>query len=200
MTENDALRIFKSIRLYFKGSYDINKYGLLGVKVSEKEYHKYHYFLKKAKRIFNKTEFIQFVVANIINDVQFDDMIQINDYSLRTYREWKKRNDRFTNEVNNDIISIKDEFLIPYHLEFNDLFMTNGNHPPILKMLLGNDINSETFIAFNEVLHFYDDFDIKLKNDFIWEETRDKMLRYKIFLKIDKNKIKDLLKDAYITK
>jgi len=78
--------------------------------------------------------------------------------------------------------------------------MTNGNHPPILKMLLGNDINSETFIAFNEVLHFYDDFDIKLKNDFIWEETRDKMLRYKIFLKIDKNKIKDLLKDAYITK
>jgi len=200
MTETEALRIFKSIRLYFAGSYDITKYGLNGINVSEREYHKYRYFVRKAKKKFNTKEFIEYCVSNVLSNTEFGDVVNIDQTSLMTYYEWKKHNSRFTNEFKSDIIAIRDEFLTPQNLSFNDLFKVEGTHPLILKMLLGGDINSETFIAINEVLNFYDAFDEKLDNDYIWTETRDRMLKYKKFLKIDNNIIKGIMKDVYTTK
>jgi hypothetical protein len=65
-------------------------------------------------------------------------------------------------------------------------------------MLLGGDILPETFIAINEVIGFFDEFDRRLGNDFIWGETKTKMINYKIFLKL--NNIKEIMKDVYTTK
>lgn len=200
MTETEALRIFKSIRLYFKGTYDIDKYGLDHIKISEKEYHKHQYFLQKAKKQFTKKDFIEFVVANTLGNTNYGDIVTIDQHSFSTYKSWKKKQDRFTFEFESDIIAIRDEFLIPQHLQFNDLFNTTKGHPLILKMLLGGDINLETFIAMNDVLNFFPHFNHEMKNDYIWEETRDKSLRYKRFLNYDNDKIKEILKNAYTTK
>jgi hypothetical protein len=66
-------------------------------------------------------------------------------------------------------------------------------------MLLGGDIHQETFIGINEVVGFYKHLDDVLDDDYIWNETRDRLLKYRNFLKIDKNKIKEIMKNVYIT-
>jgi len=198
MTETDALKIFKSIRLYFKGAYDITKYGITGVNATEKEFNKLRHFLIRAKRKFNTKSFIEFIVSNVIADIDYESIVTIDQISVTTYNEWKKRNDRFTTEFKCDIIAIRDDFLIPNNLEFNDLFKVKNGHPIILKMLLGGDILPETFIAMNDIIGFYDDFDDKLDDDFIWSETKMKMVSYRTFLKF--NNVKGIMKDVYTTK
>jgi hypothetical protein len=47
------------------------------------------------------------------------------------------------------------EYMKEYDLKFNELFECEGiNHPPILKLLLGDDISLETFTVLDICLDF----------------------------------------------
>jgi hypothetical protein len=187
MTTTDYLRIFKSIRLFLLKDYDIKKYGFEGVTVSEKEFNKYKRFLSKAKNKFNRDEFIEYVVSCTILNVAYEDIIKLD---LKSYHIWKKKHNKLTNVIECDIIDIQDHFIKPNNLKFSDLFVCKKNeHPYILKMLLSEDIERETFIALNMLIGFYNDFDIHLKDDYIWNDTKQLLNKYAIFIKLDKNKI-----------
>ena len=72
-------------------------------------------------------------------------------------------------------------------MEFNDLFDCEGiNHPPILKLLLGEDISLETFTVLDICLNFTKNIDKDLI-DPIWRDQKTLCYNYKPFLEVNVN-------------
>ena len=86
MNSTQYLKIFKGIRLYFSGSYDLETYGVTGINVSEKEFNKYKRFLEKSVNKFKTNEFIEYVVCNVVYVTPLERVIRMN---LSTYNKWK---------------------------------------------------------------------------------------------------------------
>ena len=88
------------------------------------------------------------------------------------------------------------EYLNEYDLQFNDLFECDGiNHPPILKLLLGEDISLETFTVMDVCLDFTKQVDKKLI-DPIWRDQKTLCYNYKPFLEVNVNESRQWIKDV----
>ena len=183
MNSTQYLKTFKAIRFHFSQDYDIQKYGISGIKVSKKEYDKYNRFINKALNTFKPDEFIEYIVSNIVYGTPFDDIIKMN---MTTYRKWKSVMNRLQTVVEDDIIDIRDEFLKPNNLSFSDLIKCeDGKHPYIFKMYLSNDIHKETLIILNDVFSLFNKFD-ECMDDYIWEDERGVLVKYSSFINYDK--------------
>ena len=66
--------------------------------------------------------------------------------------------------------------------------MKNGQHPPILKLLLAKKINLETFIILNSILKFAIKFNSQLSETVIWPDLFTKCKNYRPFLEYDVHK------------
>jgi len=88
------------------------------------------------------------------------------------------------------------EHLKEYNLQFNDLFECDGiNHPPILKLLLGEDISLETFTVMDVCLNFTKPINKKLI-DPIWRDQKTLCYNYKPFLEVNVNESRQLIKEV----
>jgi hypothetical protein len=88
------------------------------------------------------------------------------------------------------------EYMKEYDLKFNELFECEGiNHPPILKLLLGDDISLETFTVLDICLDFTKVLNDKLI-DPIWRDQRTLCYNYKPFLEVNVKEKRKLIKDV----
>ena len=88
------------------------------------------------------------------------------------------------------------EYMKEYNLEFNELFVGPGiNHPPILKLLLGEDISLETFTVLDIILGFTKILDNKLV-DPIWRDQKTLCYNYKPFLEVNVDSKRKLIRDV----
>lgn len=187
MNSTQYLKVFKAVRLYFSQDYDIQKYGVTGVKVSEKEFNKYKRFLDRAVNKFKPNEFIEYIVCNIVYDTPFESIIRMN---LTTYHKWKGIMSRLPSVIESDIIDIKEEFLIPNNLSFDELIKCDdGKHPLLFKMYLSGDIHKETFIVLDDMIGYFSSFDECMVDDFIWQDEKVVLLKYKSFINYNKQEM-----------
>ena len=76
------------------------------------------------------------------------------------------------------------------------MFECDGiNHPPILKLLLGEDISLETFTVMDICLNFTKSIDKKLI-DPIWRDQKILCYNYKPFLEVNVNESRQLIKEV----
>jgi hypothetical protein len=86
------------------------------------------------------------------------------------------------------------EYMKEYDLKFNELFECEGiNHPPILKLLLGEDISLETFTVLDIILGFTKILDKKLI-DPIWRDQKTLCYNYKPFLEVNVDEKRRLIR------
>ncbi len=108
------------------------------------------------------------------------------------FDEYKERMTTFSIYLKKDIKVIV-EYLKEYDIKFNDLFLCDEiNHPPILKLLLGNDISLETFTVLDICLEFVKNIDEKLI-DPIWRDQKTLCYNYKPFLEINVKESRELI-------
>jgi len=81
--------------------------------------------------------------------------------------------------------------------EFNSIFETKGQHPPILKEYLSGRISLETLIILNRILKFSKQYD-KVLQDPVWESCSLKIQKYTPFLNLDIESYKKLLKEKIL--
>ena len=86
-------------------------------------------------------------------------------------------------------------------MTFDDIFTSkNGQHPPILKMVLAKRINLETFVILEELLSFSKQLNKDISETVLWPKLCDRIERYRPFLKFNitkyrvtlRNKLKDI--------
>ena len=86
-------------------------------------------------------------------------------------------------------------------MSFDDIFtVQNGQHPPILKMVLSKRISIETFVILEDLLSFSKRLNKEISETVLWPKLHDRMVRYRPFLKFNitkyrvtlRNKLKDI--------
>lgn len=80
-----------------------------------------------------------------------------------------------------------------------NILVTDGQHPPLLRMFKQGKISAETLIALDDVLNIFKHWNKNIEEDIIWPKMYLKLMKYKPFIKYDTVKIKELLKKRFLT-
>ena len=111
------------------------------------------------------------------------------------FDDYKNKMDSFSLHLQRNM-KVVVEYMKEYNLEFNELFVGPGiNHPPILKLLLGEDISLETFTVLDIILGFTKILDNKLV-DPIWRDQKTLCYNYKPFLEVNLDSKRKLLRNV----
>ena len=111
------------------------------------------------------------------------------------FDDYKNKMDSFSLHLQRNM-KVVVEYMKEYNLEFNELFVGPGiNHPPMLKLLLGEDISLETFTVLDIILGFTKILDNKLV-DPIWRDQKTLCYNYKPFLEVNVDSKRKLIRDV----
>ena len=72
-----------------------------------------------------------------------------------------------------------------------------NNHPLIIKLWMQDEILLETVVILDSILGFVERENKKITDTIIWPDIYRKIMKYKPFVKFDRNKCLNLLKDTF---
>ena len=199
-----AWKTYHGMYLHFTGSYDYFKYfgnAPWGTIASmEKYFAKFEhrtgfswqrgFFTSLGKKMTKEHDLIYYYLSQLTRGKNYPSEF-LDDY----YDEYRIKMESFSLHFQRNVKVIV-EYLNEYDLQFNDLFECDGiNHPPILKLLLGEDISLETFTVMDVCLDFTKQVDKKLI-DPIWRDQKTLCYNYKPFLEVNVNESRQWIKDV----
>jgi len=186
----EAYKKYLALKQHFhKDGYDYFKYnGKVNAKATSFEVRKDKYMFYKLSK---KKDVEGYLISNFIEDDDkwIGDMLSSE--SEKVYTEWLKRQQSITYIFENDIAKLKDDL--------NENIMTkHGEYPHMLKLFLTKEICIETIIISNEILNFFNHWRNKIEDTVIWPDLHKKCLKYKSFVKYDREKCVQILKDKFV--
>jgi hypothetical protein len=188
----ESYKLYNALKLHFETNYDAVKYNFKS-NVSPQSFFKRKdkfFFAKLAKTY--ESELKEFYVANFKNDVKYvGDML--NEGGERYYREHKKVMESLTYRFQNDINKLND-----MDVSFDSLLKAEDNsHPLIVKLWLQEEILLETIVILDSILGFVERENKKITDTIIWPDIYRKIMKYKPFVKFDRDKYLNLLKTTF---
>jgi len=197
-----AWKTYHGMYLHFTGSYDYFKYfgnASWGTLLSmEKYFAKYEhqtgfswqrgFFTSLGKKMTKEHDLIYYYLSQLTRGKMYPSEF-LDDY----YDEYRIKMESFTLHLQRNM-KVVVEYMKEYDLKFNELFECRGiNHPPILKLLLGEDISLETFTVLDIILGFTKIVDKKLI-DPIWRDQKTLCYNYKPFLEVNVDEKRRLIR------
>ena len=197
-----AWKTYHGMYLHFTGSYDYFKYfgnATWGTIASmEKYFAKFEYktgfswqrgfFTSLGKKMTKEHDLIYYYLSQLTRGKNYPSEF-LDDY----YDEYRIKMESFTLHLQRNM-KVVVEYMKEYDLQFNELFECDGiNHPPILKLLLGEDISLETFTVLDIILGFTKMVDKKLI-DPIWRDQKTLCYNYKPFLEVNVDEKRRLIR------
>lgn len=188
----ESYKLYNALKLHFETDYDAVKYNFKS-NVSSQSFFKRkdkYFFAKLAKTY--EGDLKEFYVANFKNDVKYvGDML--NEGGERYYREHKKVMESLTYRFQTDINKLND-----MNVPFDSLLEAEDNsHPLIVKLWLQEEIILETIIILDSILGFVERENAKIADTIIWPDIYRKIMKYKPFVKFDRDKCLNLLKTTF---
>jgi hypothetical protein len=191
----DAYKIYLGIRNHFT----LDKYDY--IKYNRKVNVSYDSFLKRRDKIFfaklgnRKDKYLEdFLVANMIHDPKIWVGELLSDECESRYKDWLKKVQSITYIFKNEM-----SFIDGWNAEeLNSWFdVQNGEHPNIIKKYLRGEISLETLTILNSIMGLTNRYD-KIFDDPIYNEVSKLCKKYQPFLKYEKQKMKNLLKQLVV--
>ena len=197
-----AWKTYHGMYLHFTGSYDYFKYfgnASWGTITSmEKYFAKFEhqtgfswqrgFFTSLGKKMTKEHDLIYYYLSQLTRGKNYPSEF-LDDY----YDEYRIKMESFTLHLQRNM-KVVVEYMKEYDLKFNELFECDGiNHPPILKLLLGEDISLETFTVLDIILGFTKIVDKKLI-DPIWRDQKTLCYNYKPFLEVNVDEKRRLIR------
>ena len=183
---------YLSLKNHFTNpKYDFFKYGAkTRASLTSFNKRKDKYWFEKTSRKYNDKEVVEFLVSNFVSADNPQNLWigEIINSGERNYSEWRKRQQSLTYLFKEQ----SNELLLENELE--SLFNCTKGHPVLLKRFLSGSISLETFVIYDKIFHFSNDFDKKL-TDPVWETVSLKIKKYSPFLNIDVFNYKKILKE-----
>jgi|TARA_B100000035_G_C20946572_1_gene530030 hypothetical protein len=190
----DAYCLYLAINNHFHTeSYDFFKYnGKVPVKLPAflKRNDKYH-FAKLARE--HRDELRDFLVANLSQQKYYVKNL-LDQECVDNYKEFKKKKQKLSYCVIQDMKYLKESY--------DDINLVleseNGQHPPLLKEYLGKKIYPETVIFFDHMFGVFGDYDELIQETFIWPKERDKLIKLKPFVELDRLKLRKQVREVWL--
>lgn len=188
MSALTAAKLFYAVRLHFNNKkYNAVKFKFkTGVSfVSDTELRTFHLLDKKYKK-----EILQFYIPNLyensclwICDLLYD---ECHDVYIKHKRFQESLSYNFKNEL---------QWL--WSQDINTLIKIKKDLPVLMIYTLQKKISIDTLLMLESVLKFKDYWDKKLQDNIVWEDFSEKMIKYRAFMKIDVDKVKNIMKEVH---
>lgn len=185
MEAYDVYRLYMAMKLHFTTeSYDISKTKGM-VKDCRNAFMKRKDILafRKLGEKYSKREIIDLLVANFTRGDKYGGVFDSE--TEEAYEQWKIRQQKLTYIYTQDVITILNESEKTGQDPFTS---SNGTHPIIVRLYLGGKISLETLIILDKLFDFRYINDNSLQLDFVWKDVSLLIKKYRIFVKIDKEK------------
>ena len=181
----DVYLMYCAMKAHFdKGDYDFVKYNGKS-KVSRDSFYKRNdriFFVKLTRKYKSKENIQDYLLANFLKHSKG----WVGKFHEDNYTEWQKRIQSLTYTFKSEIEPILDSKLIA---------ISENKHPKLLKEYLGKRVSLESMMILDSILGFNHVWNIKLKDDYTWQDVSKLMNDYKSFLKFDVSKFKFVLKE-----
>ena len=192
----EVYRYYLALRLHFTtDKYDvIEQRGRVRATKNSFLKRKDMFAIRKVAETYTDKDIVDFLVANFVSGDRWGGVFDVE--SKERYQGWKKRIEAisytFKKEIDKAVL-----FAEKNNMTFDDLYKcNNGQHPPIVKMYLRNDISIETLVILNKLNNFTDQLDLDLKDDLVWPDTSRIIKKYSPFLEIKKEKYNEIYRRA----
>ena len=189
----ESYKLYNALKLHFESdSYDALKYNFkTSIKPTSFFKRKDKYFFAKLAKTYER-DLREFYIANFKNDVKYvGDML--NEGGERYYRDHKKIMESLSYQFENDINKLSD-----MDISFDSLLEAEeNNHPLIIRLWMQGDILLETVVILDAITGFIERENKKITDTIIWPDIYRKIMKYKPFVKFNKDKSIDLLKKTF---
>ena len=189
----ESYKLYNALKLHFEtDGYDAIKYHFkTSIKPTSFFKRKDKFFFAKLAKTY-EDELKEFYIANFKNDVKYvGDML--NEGGERYYRDHKKIMESLTYQFQTDINKLYD-----MDVPFDSLLEAEeNNHPLIIKLWMQEEILLETVVILDSLLGFVERENKKITDTIIWPDIYRKIMKYKPFVKFDRDKCLKLLKDTF---
>ena len=189
----ESYKLYNALKLHFEtDGYDAIKYHFkTSVKPTSFFKRKDKFFFAKLAKTYEK-ELKEFYIANFKNDVKYvGDML--NEGGEKYYRDHKKVMESLTYQFKTDINKLND-----MDVTFDSLLEAeDNNHPLIIKLWMQEEIQLETIVILDSILGFVERENKKITDTIIWPDIYRKIMKYKPFVKFDRDKYLNLLKKTF---
>ena len=189
----ESYKLYNALKLHFEtDGYDAIKYHFkTSIKPTSFFKRKDKFFFAKLAKTY-EDELKEFYIANFKNDVKYvGDML--NEGGERYYRDHKKIMESLTYQFQTDINKLYD-----MDVPFDSLLEAEeNNHPLIIKLWMQEEILLETVVILDSLLGFVERENKKITDTIIWPDIYRKIMKYKPFVKFDRDKCLNLLKETF---
>ena len=195
----EIYKVYLAVKLHFTSknqSYDFHKHnGRTTAKLATFTKRRDRYFFHKLSKSYNNTTIVDYFVSNFVTNTNLWVGDIIGHSGDENYKEWSKRIEALHYYYEQDIDYLL-ERMTANDMQFDDIFTSkDGQHPPIVKMILSKKISVETFVILEDILSFAKRLDKEISETVLWPKLHDRMVRYRPFLKFNVTKYKVTLRN-----
>ena len=192
-----AYQEYVALKLHFtQDRYDYFKYMGKTRSISESafEIRKDVFHFRKLERRY-KDDLTNFYVANMSRGKGIKwvgDLITLE--AEKTYVDWKRHMESISYMFKQDMQIIADSCQ-----DVNKAWQSNGEHPEVLRLHLGDKVKLESLILADRVLGFHQAWDARIQDTIIWPDVSRKMRKYGPFVKADASILKKTMRQVFIS-
>jgi hypothetical protein len=195
----EIYKVYLAVKLHFTSknqSYDFHKHGgRTTAKLATFTKRRDRYFFHKLSKSYNNTTIVDYFVSNFVTNTNLWVGDIIGHSGDENYKEWSKRIEALHYYYEQDIDYLL-ERMTANDMQFDDIFTSkDGQHPPIVKMILSKKISVETFVILEDILSFAKRLDKEISETVLWPKLHNRMVRYRPFLKFNVTKYKITLRN-----
>ena len=194
----NAYKVYLALKNHFTSDYDYFKYhGKMKVKEETFLKRRDKFFFEKIERRYKK-ELVPFFVSNLIKEDNSWSGSLVTDQAEQTFNEWKKKTQSLRYVFKEDMGRVR-TLMDHNELQFDELFECgDGQHPPIFKLLISEEITIESFVILDQVLSFCKRINKRILDDYVWSVYYKRVMKYSRFIEVDNKDYKMILKDIFV--
>ena len=192
VTPFEVYQKYLSLKQHFnKKDYDYFKFKGK-VRATESSFEKRkdkHHFIRLSK-IYKDEELTKFLVSNFVKGREMWVGNVTSPEGRSNYIAWKAKIQSLPYVFENEVGAMFDE-----NENFNVIFkVEDGQHPPIVRHVFGEEVSLETFIVLDSILNFTSKFNESIEETVIWPELYSMCNNYAPFVVVNKQKYVDILR------
>ena len=184
---SNAYQMYNALRLHFNSeNYDYFKYsGKTNCKfIPENQRMLFDRLQKKYDN-----ELLNFYLSNFLKNPK----VWINDLFTEEcediYKEFQKKNQSLSYIFKNDI-----DFLLDKYSDLNEVLRVKNDYPILLKLTMQEKVSLDTLLILDMMVRYMGNWDKKIGDDVIWNNFKFKCVKYRPFMNVNLDKMKDILK------
>lgn len=150
------------------------------------------FYFDKLAKTYEKEELEDFLIANMMHGFSGWIGQLFEQESVDRYKDYTKVKQSLTYTFSKDLDHMLNKVATP-----KDLFTMDDkwNVAPIMRFYDRAEIHLETMAILDVFINFSKKYDARLEDDFLWQKTSKAMRKIRPFLKVDKEKIVNILKE-----